>query len=663
MCGIAGFTSISLDPSELNERVRRMTNAIRHRGPDGSGHRVFAGRRGLMSAALGHRRLAIIDLSDAGLQPMPNEDETVWLVFNGEIYNYAELRSELIARGHRFRSATDSEVLLHLYEEEGPEFVKRLNGMFAFAILDLHQNRVVLARDHIGVKPLYYSAGASGLYFGSEIKAILAAMREPPRVDWQAIFDYFTFLYIPGPQTAFEGIRQLPPAHLLVCDLEKQTHALSRYWRVRRMPEIQRAGKPDLEAALHEKLSAAVQRELVSDVPLGVFLSGGIDSSALAGLARQSGVAPRTYTVDFSSPELRYYSEAATAEQTARYLGTQHQTLTVDSVKPGEMLDLIDYFDQPFGNPTFYLQWLIARSSREHITVALNGAGGDELFAGYPRYRAAQLSRVFHHMPNSLLKAGRRSLGLFKDTNRTMRLRRIREFLDGLDSDPVREFTNWTYYMTATDKASLFGSRDTSSFSPSDRYVREVFDESPFDDDNRLLDVDVQTFLVDNLLAYTDRMSMAVGMEVRVPLLEPDFVALALNVPFKWKLNRHGSKQIMRDAFAPYLTPTVRAGGKRGFNAPLGQWIRRELDVYFSPPNATHSGSSASGDLSSWGENGILSAEFIQWMRREHHSGRQDLSHELFAVLVFDRWWQKHVRGGGTATEGSAGHRQTITVC
>lgn len=626
----------------MGARVQKMTDVLRHRGPDGGGVRVFGADRLSTLVGLGHRRLAIIDLSDAGLQPMSNEDGTVWVVFNGEIYNFAEIRAGLLSRGHRFHSTTDTEVLVHLYEELGADLVTRLNGMFAFAVLDLRERRLVLARDHIGVKPLYYSITADGLSFGSEIKAVLAASKRPPAVNWQAIYDYFTYLYVPGPSTAFEGIEQLPPAHVLVYDLARRTHTTNRYWNVRRLPEVERASKGDIQEALHQALMSAVQRELVSDVPLGIFLSGGIDSSALAGLAKKAGVTPRTYTVDFTNPDSRYYSESVVAEETSRFLGTDHQTLAVDRVDPFEMLRLIGHFDQPFGNPTFYLQWLIAQCSREHITVALSGAGGDELFAGYPRYRAAQLSRVFHRMPAHWLTVGRRSLDLLRDNHRTMRLRRMREFIDGLNADPILEMANWTYYMTSEDKAALMGSSgDATRWTSSEHYVRRLYTESPFDGGNRLLHVDVQSFLVENLLAYTDRMSMAVGMEVRVPMLEPQFVELALNVPFRWKLGYGRSKRIMRAAFDAYLTPTVRRGSKRGFNAPLGRWIREDLDEYFvaSELPAHPLRATLGEDVGvTWSADGVLSKKTIDAMRHEHRAGLQDWSHELFAVIAFDVW-------------------------
>ena len=636
-----------------------MTSAIRHRGPDGHGARLFCDQADGV-VALGHRRLAIIDLSDAGLQPMANEDESVWITFNGEIYNYRELRHRLIGAGHRFRSESDTEVLVHLYEDLGAELVKELVGMFAFAILDLRSRRLLLARDHLGIKPLYYSNEGGTFTFGSELKAILAARAQTPDVNWQGLYDYFTYLYFPAPETAFENIHQLPPAHTLTFDLRTRKQEVARYWRPRQLEEVSRQSREDVEAALTSMLEKSVERELVSDVPIGLFLSGGIDSAVLAGLATRAGTKPRTFTVDFAGRETKYYSESALASSTSKFLGTDHHELTVDALDPFQMLELIDHFDQPFGNPTFYLQWLISRESREQMTVALSGAGGDELFAGYPRYRATQLHRMIKYAPQPVLRLANGAVNLLRDSHRTMRLRRVRELLSGLNHDPLTSFANWTYYLNEEDKAALLHMPGGVRTESSERHLRRYFEQSQFRGGNRFLDVDLQTFLVDNLLEYTDRMSMAVSMEVRVPLLEPAFVEFALNVPFKWKLNRRGSKEIMRESFRDFLSPEVREAGKRGFNLPLGIWMRDSLDQYFvASQDSNHPlRDSLGGDIgSTWRDDGILDWDCIDRMRSEHRTGRQDLSHELFSIVVFDVWWRKYITGTLPISQWSAAGR------
>jgi asparagine synthase (glutamine-hydrolysing) len=319
------------------------------------------------------------------------------------------------------------------------------------------------------------------------------------------------------------------------------------------------------------------------------------------------------------------------------------------------MLDLLEYFDEPFGNPTLFLQWLIAGKAREHITVALSGAGGDELFAGYPRYRAMQLSAAIHRVPKPWLRFASRSLARLRDANKSMHLRRARELLDGLDEDPLREFQSWTYYMTEADKALLLRERSANCL-PSNRVLRQQYEECRSSPDNRMLQLDVQTFLVDNLLNYTDRMSMAVGMEVRVPFLEADFVQFALNLPMSWKLGWQ-SKNIMRKTFAQYLAPAIRRGKKRGFNAPLGVWMRDQLDQYFEAARDTgHPLRERLGDDigATWLTSRLLNADYIDWMRQQHREGRQDLAHELFAVIMFDLWWRKYITGTSPMVHWSA---------
>jgi asparagine synthase (glutamine-hydrolysing) len=321
------------------------------------------------------------------------------------------------------------------------------------------------------------------------------------------------------------------------------------------------------------------------------------------------------------------------------------------------------------------LQWLIARAARQHITVALSGAGGDELFAGYPRYRAAQLSRVVRRLPEGLLNATQAVLRYLKDDHRTMRLRRIREFLSGMNDDPIEEFTNWTYFLDTNDKTHLLREHPGVKHRKSSRILQRYYEHSPLAGGNRLLHVDVQTFLVDNLLEYTDRMSMAVSMEVRVPLLEPDFVEYALNVPFRFKLNRRGGKQVFRQAFRRLLAPPIQSAKKRGFNAPLGQWMHGALDEYFiasrSKRHALHE--VLGRDLGvTWNDEGILNWECINSLRRDHQEGRADLSHELFAVIVFDTWWRKYVTqsapiehwssNGMTASSGQQGSDPVVAL-
>ena len=651
MCGISGIASNRLSPPEVTIAIARMTQVLRHRGPDGTQTRTFQPPDISCPVSLGHNRLAIIDVSAAGREPMCNEDESVWLVFNGEIYNFPELRTKLEAQGHNFRSRTDAEVIIHLYEEDGPLCAAKLNGIFAFAILDLRRDRLLLARDPIGVKPLYYCRTPDHFLFASEIKAILACSLVDNSVNWQAISDYFTYLYVPGPETAFEGLLQLQPGYCLELNLRDRSERLERYRSVRRREKIELASYDDLKSLIRDQLSASVKRQLVSDVPLGVFLSGGVDSTIVAGLAKQQDAQIRTFTVIFEGEEYRFYNEAETSRAVSRHLGTDHHELIVSRSEPADVLDLVEFFDQPFGNPTSYLMYLLSQTARKQITVALCGAGGDELFAGYPRYNAVRLARRLGWMPRSLLHFGSKALEIVRDSYRTMHLRRARKFLEGLHSDFCVQYAQWTYFLNEEKKGQLL-LRHTGSSHPqahlaaSPRILREALEQSALKDvDNRILHMDLQTFLVDNILEYTDKMSMAVGLEVRVPLLDPEFVELSLNTPFGYKIRSGVPKMLLSDTFADFFPPVARAAPKKGFNAPLAHWIVTEFDSYFEASRSSrHPLRRQMGeDIGiSWRE-GILDWNFIERLRQQHRLGQRDNSYELFSLIVFDVWWRKYV--------------------
>ena len=639
MCGICGAAGID-DPRP----VEAMTAVQAHRGPDDSGMHFIPESR----LALGHRRLSIIDLSSAGHQPMSNDDGSVWIVLNGEIYNFRELRRELEGR-FRFRSSTDTEVVLRLYEAEGADFVRRLNGMFAIAIYDgrppgpghPRSPNLLLARDRLGIKPLYYHARGRRFLFGSEIKAILASGLYLPDVNWQAVSDYFTYLYVPSPDTAFEGIRQLPPGHLLEVNLGSVEVALKRYWQVEGDADHSTDG--DVSQKLRDLLADSVRLRLVSDVPLGVFLSGGIDSAILTGLMAEASSGPvKSYTVVFRGDELELYDERDAARRVADRFGTDHHEIEVDVADPGEMFDLVEFFDQPFGNPTFYLTHLISKSTRSETTVALSGAGGDELFAGYPRYRALALARWARWLPRPFLNGVRWLLSLPRDDHRGMGLRRARQFFDGLDPDLARQLLRWTYFLGETEKAALLGPlarsemAGASGFLHPDRLLRRRLEDSPLSDPgNRVLHLDIETFLVDSILEYTDKMSMAVGLEVRVPFLDHRVVEHSLGIPFGRKLRGGRTKVVLKEAFADLLPEGHAEAPKKGFNLPIARWTQTHLGGYLD--------SNMSREETE--RQGIFDWEYIQLLRQQHAGGRRDNSHELFSIVMFDLWYRKYILG------------------
>lgn len=651
MCGISGIAGKRLDAESLHRAIERMAASLRHRGPDGTDIRCFGPPSISEMVALAHNRLAIIDVSDAGREPMSNEDGSVWLVFNGEIYNFRDLRSRLESRGHRFHSHTDAEVILHLYEESGPACVKELNGIFAFAILDLKRDLLFLARDPIGVKPLFYAATGEHFLFGSEIKAILASSLVSRAVNWQAASDFFTFLCVPGPETIFEGIFRLPPAHALTVRLRDHSISVARYWDIARQPETEAASYDAIKSQLREKLAASVQRQLVSDVPIGIFLSGGIDSTIVAGLAKREKPDVETYTLGFPGRGYEFYNEAEAGRAVSRHLGTKHFELSLEAPDLHEIVDLVECSDQPFANPTTLLMHQLSKKAREHITVALCGAGGDELFAGYPRSSAVRLARKLGWAPRPLLQLGGKLLNLFHDSHRSPHLRRARQFLDGLDSDFITQYANWTYFMDEPAKHRLFAKKSarlggSDGWQPSVNVLRDAFERcSLLNPDNRILELDLKTFLPDNILEYTDRMSMAAALEVRVPLLDPAFVETSLNAPFDYKIRNGRTKAVLVDSFEEFFPPPARNAPKRGFNAPLAQWIGALFDPYFeascqeSHPLRKELGN----DIGITWRTGILDFEFMQQLRAEHRKGTRDNSHELFACIIFDTWWRKYI--------------------
>ena len=651
MCGISGVVSARFGPAELQPTIERMARSIRHRGPDGTFVRCFGPPAISCGAALGHNRLAIIDVSDAGREPMTNEDGTLWLVFNGEIYNFEDLRPRLETAGHRFHSRTDAEVILHLYEEAGPDCVKELNGIFAFAILDLRRDELFLARDPIGVKPLFYAATPQHFLFGSEIKAILASSLVEAAMNRQAVSDFFTFLYVPCPETAFEGIFQLPPAHSLVLRLRDLSVSMKRYWDVPPQEGIEHPSYDQLKSQIRERLAASVKRQLVSDVPLGVFLSGGIDSTIVAGLAKREKTDIQTYTLALPGEEYRFYDEAAKGRAVSRHLGTEHFELSLERPDLKAMLDLVEFSDQPFANPTNYLMRQLSSKAREHITVALCGAGGDELFAGYPRSSAVRLARQLGWIPRPILRFGKHFLGAARESHRDPHLRRARKFLDGLDSDFLVQYANWTYFLNEQEKRRLVPDcaihTGRNGLRPSVDVLRAAFAECALPEpDNRVLELDLKTFLADNILEYTDRMSMAAGLEVRVPLLDPGFVEMSLNAPFAYKIRGGHPKAILVDAFAEFFPPEARNAPKRGFNAPLAHWMGSLFDDYFQAScEPSHPLRKEFGeDMGSAWREGVLDFDFIQRMRAEHRRGKSDRAHELFACMIFDVWWRKYIR-------------------
>lgn len=620
MCGIIGGFPL---PAQYE-----MVDAVKHRGPDQQSAVRFSD-----GMFLGHTRLQIIDLTDAGTQPMANEDQTIWVVFNGEIYNFQELRRTLEAKGHHFRSQTDTEVIVHLYEEVGDLCVTQLNGMFAFAVYDPKRERLLLARDRLGIKPLYYAYQNGTLVFGSEIKSILKSGVVTPHLNPQAMYDYFSYLYIPNPRTIYQEIHQVPPGYCLIFDLHTRSLKLERYWN----PDLRAGalGYEDIKRSLYDLLEDSVKRQMISDVPLGAFLSGGIDSTVLVGLMAKNSPRPvQTFTVVFEGEGIQPYDEREAAGRVSAHFGADHHELLVDVSGVDDLFQLMDHFDQPFANPTFYLSYLISKQTRQHVTVALSGAGGDELFGGYPRYRILPYARLLQWTPRRFGRWAQNLLKFIPENYDQPLIRRAKLLARGLGQALPEQYLRWTYYFSDEEKQALL--RQGGASSPSVRIIEDYLAESGSlangDLHSRIQFLDLKTFLPDNILEYTDRTSMAVALEVRVPYLDHRIIDLSFQIPFEYKIRRGTAKYILKETFHDLIPPSIRNAPKRGFCPPLAYWMRKHLDHYFDefmPQSYTD-------------RAGIFNWQYIQSLRQEHRDRRRDNSMELFGIIMFDVWYRKY---------------------
>jgi asparagine synthase (glutamine-hydrolysing) len=568
MCGVAGV--VYADPARPVERacLERMAAALVHRGPDDQGIWIGPG------IGLAHRRLSIIDLSPAGHQPMPNEDGTILVTYNGEIYNFEELRRELEAAGHRFRSRTDSEVLVHLYEERGDDMVQRLEGMFAFALWDAGRRRLLLARDRLGKKPLKVAElEGGGLAFASELKALFASGLVEPRARLLDVHDYLTFGYVPAPGTGFEGIRKLPAAHRLV--YERGASRLERYWEID-FNKKQLLPVDEWREAVRGEVKRAVRRRLISDVPLGAFLSGGIDSSiVVACMAEASSRPVETFSMGF---EHETYNELPYAKQVADRYATRHHEFHVRADDFGLLPRLARHYEEPYGDPSALASWILARETRRAVTVALNGDGGDEGFSGYTRYaRTLDWRRRGVFLRRSGMRAGLAlARGMVAPLSRRLE-NRLEAAILASSGDLAEGYGYFAGIFSPLDKRRLYGdAMRTLPLGPSlDRMRGWLEDpnagEHPLD---RMAYADLQGYLPDDLLVKMDMASMAFGLEARSPLLDPRVLELAASAPAAVRAPRGALKSLLRESFREAVPPDLIDRPKRGFGLPLSEWFR-----------------------------------------------------------------------------------------
>jgi asparagine synthase (glutamine-hydrolysing) len=629
MCGITGLFQFNDAPVDM-ELLRRMTAVLRHRGPDDEGFFVDNG------LGLGFRRLSIIDLT-GGRQPMSNEDQTVTVVFNGEIYNFKELRSHLKKLGHTFRTSSDTEVIVHGFEAWGDDVVHHLNGMFAFAIWDRRRRKLLLARDRLGIKPLFYTRKADTLAFASEIKSLLLLPGFDATVSHGAVFEYFSHHFIPGAGTIYQSIHKLTPGELLtVSDGEIKTRT---YWRpaVTTVPPRTMA---DWGQELRQRLREAVRLQLVADVPLGVFLSGGLDSSAVtAAMAGLGAKEIRTFNVGFEVPK---YDETCFAQLVSRHLGTAHETFRISAEATELLPKLLWHLDEPLADATIIPTYLLSEATRRRVTVALSGEGGDELFGGYTHYQGLQLNRWLSVLPlwcRRGLTAATRHL----PTGGSPRLGYLEHRLERIASTSLfplfQGYTRKVAFFTPEEQQRLF-SPDFQRQVARLPYLRHFWaipqaypELDPIAQANL---ADLSVYLPDSLLVKVDRMSMACSLEVRVPLLDHTLVEFALTIPFDLKVKGMHTKYLLRQALAPWLPRSILNRPKRGFNPPVEFWLQRHLLDYAREHHL----------MDTLAATGYFNLAAVREMAGAHMGGRRDFGRQLWALLVFAVWWRR-VRGRG----------------
>jgi asparagine synthase (glutamine-hydrolysing) len=625
MCGIAGLLNLDGAPADAR-LLAAMTATIRHRGPDDEGHFVDG------AVGLGSRRLSIIDLSQGGHQPMANEAGTIHVVFNGEIYNFRELRRGLEARGRQFRTSSDTEAIIRCYEEYGLDAVKHLSGMFAFALWDANERRLLIARDHVGVKPLYYYLDGERLLFGSEIRPLLVDQRVSPRLSLQAMDRFLSYYYVPGEETIYEGVKRLPPGHMMIC--RNRQVEVRPYWQLD--PRAEPGGHEGrLADELRARLEGAVERQLVADVPVGVFLSGGLDSSTLVALMAKLGRRDTpTFSIGFSG-DAGFFDESADAREVARHFGMEHHTLVVRPDIAELLPQVVRSVEEPLADPSTFLTYLISRAAREHVKVVLTGIGGDELFGGYRRYVGAQLIAGLQRFPgttvNGLLSRG---IGLLQPTEETRlgyHLRNAGRLLDAARQPHPDAYLGMISLFTPAMKAGLYAAPTRAALDghdPSELYRAHFARPRATDLLGRLFYLDTMTFLPNNLLLFSDKTSMAASLELRVPLLDVDLVEFAARLPARMRVQRTQTKYLLRKAMGPLLPPAVLAKSKQGFTAPVGRWIRRELAGYARQLLSAEAVEA----------RGLWNPGHVATMLAEHTSGRQEWGRQLFGLMVFELW-------------------------
>lgn len=621
MCGVCGL--VYNDPSRRPspDVLDAMCRTLAHRGPDDQGVEILG------PAGIGMRRLSIIDLS-AGHQPLSNEDGSVWIVFNGEIYNYRELRRSLESAGHTFRTHTDTETLVHGYEEWGADLFQRLNGMFGFALWDSRNRRLLIGRDRLGIKPMYYSHDPERLIFGSEIKAILQAPDIDKTIDLEALNNFLTFEYIAAPKSIFRKIRKLRPGHYLI--YENGDVSVHRYWALE--PEEKHWTESEASERLRELMADSVRLRLVSDVPLGAFLSGGIDSTIVVSqMARLTDRPVKTFSIGFRESS---YNELTYARAVANKYETDHHEFTIEADALELTEKLTRHLDEPFGDFSIFPTYLVSKMARDHVTVCLSGDGGDELFGGYDTYRAHRFDRRFYrHVPavirNRMIAPLAEALPPTKQKKGT--INSIKRYVEGAGLPGSLHHARWMTFLRESDRDQLFSAETLDAIQDSDPYEPIHAFSLPsrtLDEVTRTGYIDVNTYLTDDILVKVDRMSMAASLEARVPFLDHRIVEFAFTLPPHLKMHGFKTKVLPNRAFWDEMPTEVQNRDKQGFSIPIKNWIRCELKSMMT-------------DLlepSRIRNQGLFDPDTIQKLMDAHLKGEENHSHRLWALMMFQQW-------------------------
>lgn len=625
MCGIAGLTTFNKAPIETSI-LKSMGDAMIHRGPDAG--ETFSDE----NVGLVHRRLAIIDLSEAGVQPMTSHDGKYVIVFNGEIYNFLEQRAKLEKEGYPFRTHTDTEVILALYAKHGHDCVQHLNGMFAFALWDIAEESLYIARDRMGKKPLYYYQQDGDLYFASELKCLLAIDAFPKNVRLDAAYDFFAHQYVPDPKTIFENVFKLEAGHTMVFD--RKGMRISQYWNVS-FTNQSTATEADLKAQLQEQLKQCTARRMVSDVPLGAFLSGGVDSSGVVAMMAEASDKPiTTCSIGFDEKK---FNETEFAASVAKQYKTDHHELFVHENVADSLEHIASFFDEPFADPSLVPTYFVSKLAREKVTVAVAGDGGDEVFAGYSKYNVDDIeNRLRMKFPAWLRKGVFPGLAKMCSKVNLRPFKKANSLLTSLSVDPAMGFYITNSMMTDHDWQQLAKDEvkaELGSYHPSENTVKK-YNEAPGDDHlSKILYTDLKTYLVGGILVKVDRMSMANSLEVRAPILDYEVVELAASMPSNLKYNDGEKKYILKEAFKPYLNDDILYRKKMGFSVPLANWLRGELREIIEERLIGRS----------QGLKQIMKASEVQKVWEQHLDGRKDHSNILWSMLIYQLWWDNYI--------------------